>query len=102
MTNHVHLVVVPEREDSLALNRAHTLPHTVDPPLDRRGEESVGRWDHAEWREILAAGLEGGEGEAGWRATYAGEPLGSEEFVTNMERQAGRRLRVLPRGRPRK
>jgi putative transposase len=167
MTNHVHLVAVPEREDSLAralgcahseyalaLNRAHgrsghlwqnrffsclldathllralryvelnpvrarmvaepwgwlwssarahTLADVVDPLLDRRWEESVGRWDHAEWREILAAGMEGGEGDAVRRATYAGEPLGAEEFVTTTERQVGRRLRVLPRGRPRK
>jgi hypothetical protein len=34
------------------------------------------------------------------RSTKLGKPLGSEEFVTELERQSGRRLRVLPRGRP--
>ena len=35
-------------------------------------------------------------------ATRTGEPLGSKEFVVALERQAGRRLRVLGRGHPRK
>ena len=36
------------------------------------------------------------------RATGTGEPLGSPEFLRSLERAAGRRLRVLDRGRPRK
>jgi putative transposase len=166
MTNHVHLVVVPDRQDSLArtlgcvhseyalaLNRAHgrsghlwqnrffsclldgnyllrvlryvelnpvragmaaeawawpwssarahTEEQVVDPVLDFRWEEYVGRWNYGEWREILEAGMEDRECDAVRRATSTGEPLGAREFVTAMERQAGRRLRVLPRGRPR-
>jgi len=34
------------------------------------------------------------------RATKLGEPLGSDVFVSGLERSAGRRLRVWPRGRP--
>jgi putative transposase len=165
MTNHVHLVAVPESEDSLAralgcthseyalalnhaqgwsghvwqnrffsclldeshllralcyveLNpvraglasepwgwpwssaRAHTLGHVVDPVLDCRWAEYFGGWDYGEWQEILSAGMSGGECDTVRRATHTGEPLGSLEFVTTLERQAGRRLRVLARGRP--
>jgi putative transposase len=167
MSNHVHLVAVPERADSLALTlgrahseyalafnrahghcghvwqnrffsclldeahllcalryvesnpvragmaaepwgwpwssaRAHTEKHALDPVLDCHWEEYLGQWNFEEWREILAAGMEGGACDAVRRATYAGEPLGGEEFLRLLERQAGRRLRVLPRGRPRK
>ena len=167
MTNHVHLIAVPEREDSLAralgcahseyalaLNRAqsrsghvwqnrffscvldeshmlralryvelnpvraglaaepwdwpwssaraHILDRVLDSVLDCRWTEYSGRWDHAEWREILAAGISGGECDLVRRATHTGEPLGSREFVDGLERNAGRRLRVLARGRPRK
>lgn len=34
------------------------------------------------------------------RATRTGEPLGSPEFVRDLERRAGRGLRVVERGRP--
>jgi len=40
------------------------------------------------------------EGESIRRATHTGEPLGSGEFVAALENRAGRRLRVLARGRP--
>jgi hypothetical protein len=59
-----------------------------------------GRWDYGEWREILSTGVSSAEGESIRRATHTGEPLGSGEFVAALEKQAGRRLRVLARGRP--
>jgi hypothetical protein len=34
------------------------------------------------------------------RATNVGEPLGSDEFVRDLEAKAGRRLRVWTQGRP--
>jgi putative transposase len=80
--------------------RGHTLDHVQDPVLDGRWEEYLGRWDYGEWRDILSAGITGGECDSLRRATHTGEPLGSREFVTALERQAGRRLRVLARGRP--
>jgi hypothetical protein len=49
---------------------------------------------------VTAPEFSGGECDAVRRATHTGEPLGSREFVTTLERQAGRRLRVLARGRP--
>jgi len=167
MTNHVHVIAVPERRDSLArtlgcahaeyalaLNRsqgrsghvwqnrffscpleeshllralryvelnpvrarlasaaagwpwssarAHTLDHVHDPVLDCRWVEYFGRWDYGEWEEILSAGISSGESDSIRRATHTGEPLGSREFVVALERQAGRRLRVMARGRPQK
>jgi len=42
------------------------------------------------------------EAEAVRRATRTGEPLGSRGFLAEMERQTGKRLRVLERGRPKK
>jgi putative transposase len=82
--------------------RAHALELAQDPVLDCRWEEYFGRWDFGEWREILSAGMSGGECDSLRRATHTGEPLGSREFVTALERQSGRRLRVLARGRPQK
>jgi hypothetical protein len=68
--------------------------------LDGRWAEYFGGWNYGEWQEILSAGMSGGECDAVRHAAYTGEPLGSPEFVTTLERQAGRRLRVLARGRP--
>ena len=167
MTNHMHLIAVPEREDSLAqalgrthseyasaLNRInrrtghlwqnrffscamsethllralkyvelnpvrakltanawewpwssarlHTAPGCGDPVALRDWEQYFGRWNHSEWREILAAGSQDGECEAVRRATNTGEPLGPAEFIAALERRVGKRLRVLERGRPKK
>ena len=165
MTNHIHLVVVPEREDSLAralkrvhseyalgfnrvdgrtghlwqnrffscpldeshlitalryidLNpvraglaakpwdwpwssaRAHTLEHARDPVLDCGWAAYCGHWDYGEWKDLLLAEMPHDESTAVRQATQTGSPLGSREFVGQLERQAGRRLRVFPRGRP--
>jgi putative transposase len=80
--------------------RAHTLAWAVDAALDPDWQDYIGLWNHAEWREILAAGMEAGECETVRRATNTGEPLGEKEFLAAMERETGRRLRVMPRGRP--
>lgn len=80
--------------------RAHTLEHVRDPVLDCRWAEHFGRWDYGEWQEILSAGMPGGECDSVRRATNTGAPMGSREFVMALERQAGRTLRVLARGRP--
>jgi putative transposase len=79
---------------------AHTRDRVLDPVLDGRWAEYFGGWNYGEWREILSAGMSGGECDTVRHATHTGEPLGSREFVTTLERQAGRRLRVLARGRP--
>jgi putative transposase len=167
MTNHVHLVAVPERENSLAhalrhahseyalahnragghwghlwqnrffscpldeshlmsalrytdLNpvraglaqlpwdwpwssaRVHAIEDACDPVLDPDWAEYCGQWDYHDWRETLRAQGPDGETEAVRQATRTGEPLGSREFVQGLERWAGRRLRVLARGRPKR
>jgi putative transposase len=164
MTNHVHLVAVPEREDSLArtfgpahseyasalnisesrtghlwqsrffscpldaahlqnamryveLNpvraklvaapwvwpwssaRAHCSDAVSDLVLDYCGGHR-GVWDCMDWRKELLSGLSDDEMQAVRHATRTGEPLGSREFLMRLERQAGKRLSVLPRGRP--
>jgi putative transposase len=165
MTNHIHLVAVPERENSLAqclarvhseyalarnraegrcghlwqnrfyscplderhlitallyidLNpvragltatpcewpwssaRAHTVELARDVVLDCDWAGYCRFWDYREWRDLLLAGMPDGESSAVREATRTGEPLGSPEFVVGLERQVGRRLRLLPRGRP--
>ena len=166
MTNHVHLVVVPEHENSLArslgrthaeyalalnqsekrsghlwqnrffscpldashlknaicyveLNpvraglivmpwdwpwssaRAHSLEGARDMVLGSNGTRLDG-WDCAGWKDSLLSGLSQGECDSLRRATQTGEPLGSRQFLRQLERQAGRRLEVLSRGRPAK
>lgn len=84
--------------------RAHTSAAASDAFLDSAWPEVLGRWDYREWRDMLHRDISCEE--ENWndirRATLTGEPLGSREFVSLLERIAGRRLRVLPRGRPRK
>jgi putative transposase len=167
MTNHIHLVAVPERENSLArtlgrvhseyalaLNRAtcrtghlwqnrffscpldeshllsalrytdlnpvraglvaepwdwpwssaraHTIPYEPTPVLASDWAGYCGGWDYREWKDLLLAGLPEGESSIVREATRTGAPLGSREFVVRLESQAGRRLRVFPRGRPKR
>ena len=167
MTNHVHLVVLPERENSLArtfgrahseyalalnqtagrtghlwqnrffscpldarhlenairyvdLNpvragltatpwdwgwssaRAHSFRHTGDRVLASNWADHFDAWDYVHWQGVLLAGMSEGESNIVRHATKTGEPLGSHEFVKQLEQVSGRRLRVLPRGRPKK
>ena len=81
--------------------RAHAIGED-DATLCLDWAERLGRWDHREWTEILAAGCGDGECEALRRATWKGEPLGSREFVHELEPRTGKRLRVGEPGRPRK
>jgi putative transposase len=165
MPNHIHLVAVPEHEDSLArtlgrvhseyalvINRAedrsghlwqnrffscpmdeahlfnalrytdlnpvrsglaaqawdwrwssalaHSTEGACDPVLHADWVEHCGCWNYPEWREMLRSGMSDPESGAVRDSTRRGAPLGSEEFVARLEALAGRRLRVLPRGRP--
>jgi hypothetical protein len=74
----------------------------IDAVLCCQWVEYFGRWDYEEWNEILSTAVAEGEFERVRRATRTGEPLGSREFIKDMERRAGRRLRVMERGRPKK
>jgi putative transposase len=165
MTNHVHIVAVPEREKSLAqclarahseyalaLNRAegrcghlwqnrfyscplderhlitallyidlnpvrggliatpwdwpwssaraHSVELAGDAVLDCDWAAYCRFWNYREWQDLLLSGMADGESSAVREATRTGVPLGSPEFVVGLERQVGRRLRLLPRGRP--
>jgi len=165
MTNHIHIVATPERQDSLALalgkthliytqhinrlhkrsghlwqNRFYSCPVQDDalPPVMRYVENNPVRarlarraWQY-EWSS--AAAHTGAQDAAGilcldawrklatpesWKAyliertdeefvrtlrlrTSRGRPLGSDSFISKLETIAGRRLRALPNGRPRK
>jgi putative transposase len=63
-------------------------------------ETSLGTWDFEDWKSVLGLDLPHEETTRIRRATELGEPLGSDLFVASLERQAGRRLRVLHPGRP--
>ena len=54
------------------------------------------------WKEALLRATDASltENLRGW--TNRGCPLGSDRFVAKLEARLGRRLRPLPRGRPRK
>ena len=78
--------------------KAHSQKHANDAVLDRSGR--LDGWDYAGWREGLRSGISQTECDSIRRATHTGEPLGSREFLRQLERQAGRRLQVLARGRP--
>jgi len=80
--------------------RAHCFAAAVDPVLDDGWSGCFRGWNHTEWRECLQTEMLESECDALRLATHTGEPLGPRQFMTQLERQAGRRLRVLPRGRP--
>jgi len=164
MSNHVHLVLRPEREDSMAvllrcvharyaqrfnrrwgrsghlwqnryysspLERGHALNalRYVDLNPVRAGlVASARQWrwssaqahcsremdefglldggwldwcDWPEWAKFLA-GARSEEDARLRRHTGQGRPLGSEQFLRRWEEISGRRLKVNPRGRPRK
>ena len=82
--------------------QAHTSPTASDGVLCCDWIEYFRGWNYAEWAEILAAGMTEEERATVRRSTRTGEPLGSEEFVSGLERKLGRRLRIGGRGRPRK
>jgi putative transposase len=79
---------------------AHIGDNATDPALDRDWAEYLSAWDSDEWKEMLSGESDPVEAEKVRRATRTGEPLGSRGFVAGLERLAGRRLRVLERGRP--
>jgi len=81
--------------------RAHCSKGASDVLLDWR-DGALDDWHYASWKEGLRSGLSDGELHEVRRATQTGEPLGSQEFLKQLERQAGRRLRVGARGRPAK
>ena len=62
-------------------------------------EARLGEWDFKGWRETLA-GQPDDEAAAIRRATLVGEPGGPKGFLDRLELEAGRRVRVLKRGRP--
>ena len=165
MTNHVHLIVIPERvtslartlggahaEYALALNRsasrsghlwqnryfscplderhldhsllyvdlnpvraglvadacgwrwssarAHCAMSRIDPVLDADWADKAGGWDAEDWQARLSSEADEAEAVKLQRATIRGEPLGSREFIEELERRAGRRLTVGSPGRP--
>jgi putative transposase len=55
-----------------------------------------------QWQKLLAARQDESD-VAGLRLnTHTGRPLGSDSFLSKLERRIGRRLRSLPIGRPKK
>jgi putative transposase len=82
--------------------RVHAWVGFPDAVVSRDWVERVGQWNHDEWREILAASGDETSDDAIRRATRTGEPLGTGEFIALLERHAGKRLRVLERGRPKR
>ena len=55
-----------------------------------------------EWKKLLAEDIEEKETRKLCTNTHTGRPLGSDSFMSKLERIAGRRLRPLPIGRPKK
>jgi putative transposase len=58
------------------------------------------RWDVSSWREYLAAGEDESEIAAVRQCTHTGRPLGTEEFVRDLEAAAKRLLAPRKGGRP--
>jgi putative transposase len=81
--------------------RAHVVEDYVDPLITDDWMEFFGCWDYREWREMLAGDERLSDWEEVRRATRTGLPLGSDQFIGEVERRVGKTLR-RPRGRPKK
>lgn len=83
--------------------RAHMEPDCHDPLLDCAWTNWFRRWNYSEWKELLEAGNATTEE---WnllrRSTRTGEPFGPPDFIQQLEKESGRRLRVAATGRPKK
>jgi len=84
--------------------RAHVSSQTQDellawPWLDWMEEARLGSWSYSDWKASLLVASRPDELDQMRRATTLGEPLGSDEFLKDLEAKAGRRLRVWARGR---
>jgi putative transposase len=84
---------------------AHAMPHGCGELLDWPWRDLIrkarlGDWDAEDWRASLRCAESQEDLERLRRATRLGEPFGSEAFLRLLEAKAGRRLRVLPPGRP--
>ena len=55
-----------------------------------------------QWRKELEAGLSDSELSRVRLSTHTGRPLGSDSFISKLEKLLNRRVRPLPVGRPRK
>jgi putative transposase len=82
--------------------RTHIEDEVLDPVLADDWKTYFEGWDFGEWKAALSEGLVDAEVEAVRRATRTGEPLGSREFLLELERRQGKRLTVGERGRPRR
>jgi putative transposase len=58
--------------------------------------------DTTQWKDILSEGIEPSDAKKLAANTYSGRPLGSDSFISKLEKAAGCRLRPLPVGRPKK
>lgn len=80
---------------------AHCAEDDMDGRLDLG--EWAGRYNGQRWREALKLGVNAEAWEERIReATRRGLPFGSDQFVEQMSKSAGRDLKVRPPGRPRK
>ena len=68
--------------------RAHILEGSSDAVLDGGGDWNA--WDYAGWKQSLLAGISQTECDSILRATNTGEPLGSRQFLRQLERYSGR------------
>ena len=165
MTNHIHLVVIPRRKDSLAnaigrtafrytqyINRMHKRSGHLwqgrfySCALDERGlflatkyvelnpiraricrapwrykwssaavhidptaksdRLNLEKWydmiSAKQWRKELKDGLDETTIEKIRLSTHTGRPLGTDSFISKVEKLLGRRVRPLPIGRPQK
>ncbi len=79
---------------------AHCIPDAADKMLET--ERWQKRWTVAAWREHLAAGESATDVRSLRQCTHTGRPLGTAEFVAQLEQTTSRPLAPRKGGRPKK
>ena len=116
LSNHVHLVTIPQRADSLPRTLKHThgryaaylnarrsaSGHVWQGPAWLEMEPFHDRWSAVQWRGYLGGAEPPEQLAAIRRNTHTGGPLGAADFVTGLERTLRRRLSPAKGGRPSK
>ena len=79
---------------------AHCMSGAADPMLEMEAWRK--RWTVAEWKAHLTAGESAVDVDALRRCTHTGRPLGTTEFVAQLEQATSRPLAPRKGGRPKK
>jgi putative transposase len=80
--------------------RVHASEGLADPLMQGGWSKYFGWWDPSLWQSCLRGAIPDEDLREVRRATVVGEPLGTRDFLEQLEHETGKTLKVSRRGRP--